>query len=112
MEFLIPSARSDGYLFNGPFSILSATIFGSLAALLVPAFLAGNAVARDVQTHMEVLIYTTPISKNAYLGGRFLAAFVLFALMLLAIPAGHMIVTVLPGLESELTDCGLTGPAF
>ena len=54
---------------------------------MAPA-VAGSAAARDVQTRMHPLVYTTPISKADYLGGRFLAAFVLNALILLAVPLG------------------------
>ena len=56
---------------------------------MAPA-VAGGAAARDVQTRMHPLIYTTPISKADYLGGRFLAAFVLNALILLAVPLGML----------------------
>ena len=40
---------------------------------------AGEAAARDVQTGMHSLTYTAPVNKIDYLGGRFLAAFVLNA---------------------------------
>ena len=33
--------------------------------------------ARDVQTRMHPLTYTAPVSKADYLGGRFLAGFIL-----------------------------------
>ena len=41
--------------------------------------LGGAAAARDVQTRMHPLTCTAPVSKADYLGGRFLAAFVLKA---------------------------------
>ncbi len=44
---------------------------------------------------MHPLIYTTPISKADYLGGRFLAAFVLNALILLAVPLGMLVALLL-----------------
>ena len=72
-------ARSGDYFLNAPFVIAAVTVFGSLLWLLVAAAVAGDAAARDVQTLMHPLTYTAPVSKADYLGGRFLAAFVLNA---------------------------------
>jgi len=64
---------------NAPFVIAAVTVFGSLMWLLVATAVAGDAAARDVETRMHPLTYTAPVSKADYLGGRFLAAFVLNA---------------------------------
>jgi hypothetical protein len=66
--------------------------------LMAPA-VAGSAAARDVQMRMHPLVYTTPISKADYLGGRFLAAFVLNALLLLAVPLGMLAALLFPGVK-------------
>jgi hypothetical protein len=68
---------------------------------MAPA-VAGSAAARDVQTRMHPLIYAAPISRADYLGGRFFAAFVLNALILLAVPLGILFAVYLPGREPEL----------
>ncbi len=67
-----------------------------LRPVLVTAALAGDAATRDVQVRMEPLVYTTPVGKGAYLGGRLLAAFALNALVLLAVPAGLLLATFAP----------------
>ena len=64
------------------------SLLGSMIGLLIAAALAGDAAARDAQTRMDPLLYTAPVSKSRYLGGRFLAAFVLYAVILLAVPLG------------------------
>ncbi len=51
--------------------------------------LAAVAAARDVETRMHPLLYTSPVGKAAYLGGRFLAAFTLGALMIGRHPDRH-----------------------
>ena len=79
----------------------TTVLTGLLWILMAPA-VAGSAAARDVQTRMHPLIYTTPISKADYLGGRFLAAFVLNALILLAVPLGILAALFLPGVEPEI----------
>ena len=79
------------FFLNSPFVIASATVFGSLFWFLVAAAVAGEAAARDVEEGMHPLTYTAPVSKAEYLGGRFLAAFVLHALILLEAEPLHAV---------------------
>ena len=85
---------------NSPFVIAQETILTGLLWVLMAPAVAGSAAARDAQTRMHPLVYTTPISKADYVGGRFLAAFVLNALILLAVPLG-MLAALLFGVKSE-----------
>ena len=86
-EDFVADARNGDYFLNAPFVVAVVTASGCVLWLLVAAYVAGDAAARDVQTRMHPLTYTTPVSKADYLGGRFIAAFVLNALILLAVPA-------------------------
>ncbi len=64
-------------------------LFGSLFfGLPVSAALFGDAAVRDVQAEMDPLLFTSPLSKAEYLGGRFLGAMAANAVVLLAIPLG------------------------
>jgi ABC-2 type transport system permease protein len=101
-QIYIDNARSDGYFFNAPFVIAVMTVLGSMMGLLSATQLAGDAAARDVETRMDPLFYTTPVGKAAYLRGRFLAAFILYAVILLALPLGLLLAAVVPGPEAEL----------
>jgi hypothetical protein len=51
---------------------------------------------------MHPLTYTAPVSKAEYLGGRFIAALVVNAVMLLAVSAGMLLAVYSPGLEGEV----------
>ena len=87
---------------NSLFTAAQETLLlGLLWALMAPA-VAGGAAARDVQTRMHPLVYTAPIRKADYLGGRFLAAFGLNALILLAVPLGMLVDFLLPGGKPEI----------
>jgi ABC-2 type transport system permease protein len=101
-QIYVDNARHDGYFFNGPFVIAVMTFLGSMMGLPVASQLAGDAAARDVQTRMDPLFFTTPVGKAAYLRGRFLAAFILYAVVLLAVPLGLFLAAVVPGPEAEL----------
>ena len=92
--------RGDGV--NFPYAIAQETLLTDMLWILMAPAVAGGAAARDVQTRMHSLVYTTPISKADYLGGRFLAAFVLNALILLAVPLGMLTNFLWPGVKSEI----------
>ncbi|SDM64280.1 Peptidase family M1 [Catalinimonas alkaloidigena] len=93
----------DGYfLLNAPIVIYSVTVICCVLWLLIGASVAGDAAARDVQTRMHALTYTAPVSKAAYLGGRFTAALALNGLVVLAIPAGLLLALYVAEVEAEL----------
>ncbi|MDO1449307.1 ABC transporter permease [Rhodocytophaga aerolata] len=90
------------FFLNSPFAIAKTTVFGSLIWLVMAGAIAGDAAARDRGTGMHPLTYTAPISKATYLGGRFLAALTMNALILLAVQAGILLGVYLPGVDKEL----------
>jgi ABC-2 type transport system permease protein len=96
------NARAGGYFFNAPFVIFAMTVLASAMGLLASAGLAGDAASRDVQTRMHPLVYTSPVRQGTYLGGRFLAAFVLNALVLLGVQGALLIAAVMPGVPNDL----------
>ena len=93
MTMLVGNTR--GALFNAPLAIAGATVIVSMLGLLVTAALVGEVATRDAQTRIEPILFTAPITKRAYLGGRVLAAFSLNALLLTAVPAGVIIAALL-----------------
>jgi ABC-type transport system involved in multi-copper enzyme maturation permease subunit len=98
---LMRTAGAGDGVVNSPYAIAQQTVLTTLLWVLMAPAVAGSAAARDVQTRMHPLIYAAPISKADYLGGRFLAALVLNALILLAVPLGILAALFLPGVEPE-----------
>jgi ABC-type transport system involved in multi-copper enzyme maturation permease subunit len=84
---------------NSPYVLAVVSNVVALFSVLVTAALLGNAVYRDFETGMHPLFFTTPVSKRAYLGGRFTAAFLVNAFILLSIPVGLAIGSVMPYLD-------------
>ncbi|HEX5715291.1 MAG TPA: M1 family aminopeptidase [Thermoanaerobaculia bacterium] len=101
-EEYVSNARDGGYFLNSPFVIASVATIGSMIGLLITASLAGDAGARDAQTRMHPLVYTTPVGKANYLRGRFLAAFILNLLILVAVPVGLVLAALVPRAEADL----------
>ncbi len=98
----LAEALYEDFFLNSPFAIAKTTVVGSLLWLLVAAAVAGEAAARDVSTGMHPLVYTAPVRKTEYLGGRFLAAFTVNAFLLLAVQAGILLGIYLPGVDPAL----------
>lgn len=71
---------------NAPAVIAMVTTLATMLVLVASAGLFGDAAARDEESRMAPLLYTTPMSKRAYLAGRFAGAYIITAL-LLAVPA-------------------------
>jgi ABC-type transport system involved in multi-copper enzyme maturation permease subunit len=90
---------SSRYL-NAPVMIANASaILGSLG-MLVTAGIFGDAAARDVQSRMHALFYTSPLREAHYLGGRFLGALAVNAALLLGVPLGLLLASVMPYMEA------------
>ncbi|MES2892729.1 MAG: hypothetical protein V4725_11965 [Bacteroidota bacterium] len=94
MNFLI--TPGDGVYANNTFHIIGITVIGGVIWLLMGAVIAGEAAAREVQTRMHPLTYTSSVNKFEYLGGRFLAAFAVNALLVLSLPLGILVSFYLP----------------
>jgi ABC-2 type transport system permease protein len=103
MTTFVGNAR--GSIFNTPLAIFGATVVASLLGLLVTAALAGEVATRDAQARIEPILFTAPIAKWAYLGGRMLGAFGLNALLLTAVPVGIIVAALF-----QRADPDLVGP--
>lgn len=89
----------DGVYSNNTLHIIGITVMGGLIWLIMGASIAGEAAARDVKIRMHPLTFTTPVSKLPYLGGKFFAALLVNALLVLSLPVGVLISFYLPGTD-------------
>ncbi len=88
-------ALADGAgLANGPEALAWGYVRPSLFGILITAALFGGAAVRDVEVGMDPLLFTSPIGKAEYLGGRFLGALAVNVLVLVAIPLGVLVATL------------------
>jgi ABC-type transport system involved in multi-copper enzyme maturation permease subunit len=99
---ILPVTLPQDFILNSPFIIAAVSVISCLVWLLVASVMAGDAAARDVQTGMHPLTYTMPVSKAEYLGGRFLAGFILNALVLLGVQIGSLLAVYAPGIDPEI----------
>lgn len=87
-EVFIDEPVVGKYSLFSPYYIAEVSVIAYIVGILVLAPIPGYAATRDIETRISPLFYTAPHSKLIYLGGRFLAAFALGAILMTAIPAG------------------------
>jgi ABC-type transport system involved in multi-copper enzyme maturation permease subunit len=98
---IVPVTLPQDFILNSPFIITAVTVFSCQIWLLLAPPVAGEAAARDVHTGIHPLMYTSPVSKVEYLGGRFLAALILHALILLGVQVGSLLAVYAPGANPD-----------
>src|SRR5687767_1138790 len=74
---------------NAPLQVAYDAAFTGLLGLAVSAALFGDAALRDVEAGMDQLLFTSPQRSVDHLGGRYLAALAVNAVLLLAVPLGY-----------------------
>ncbi|GAB3493152.1 M1 family aminopeptidase [Spirosoma knui] len=99
---IVPVTLPQDFILNSPFIITVVSVFSCQIWLLMAPAVAGEAAARDVQTRMAPLLFTSPIRRVDYLGGRFAAAFIINALILFGVQVGSLLAVYGPGANPEL----------
>ena len=97
IPFLLPHAinGSSNYL-NAPVAVMQiSAVLGSIG-MLVTAGIFGDAASRDVQTRMHALFYTSPVRERDYLGGRFLGGLVVNGVLVMGVPLGLLLASLMP----------------
>lgn len=88
-------ATAEGSVYaNSPVRIAGGTAIAGMIGMLVSAAIFGDAAVRDFAAEMDPLLFTSPLRESEYLGGRFLAALTINALVMLAVPLGHFVATM------------------
>jgi ABC-type transport system involved in multi-copper enzyme maturation permease subunit len=84
---------------NAPSRLALLSVMAGMIGMLASAAFFGDAGLRDHEAGMDPLLFTSPLRKIDYLGGRFLGALAVNALILVGIPLGSAIATQMPYLE-------------
>ncbi|HEX6576150.1 MAG TPA: hypothetical protein VF042_14375, partial [Gemmatimonadaceae bacterium] len=99
---IVPVTLPKDFILNSPFIITAMTVMSCQIWLLVGAAVAGEAAARDVHTGIHPLMYTSSVTKGEYLFGRFIAALILNAGVLLGVQIGSILAAYAPGISREI----------
>jgi ABC-type transport system involved in multi-copper enzyme maturation permease subunit len=86
---------------NSPYEISRSMLILTMIGQVITAALAGTAILRDHDHKTHELIFTTPITKLGYFGGRFAGALVAMLLVYAAVPLGIAAGTLAPWVDAE-----------
>jgi len=84
---------------DSPYVTLQLTAALTLFGVIVTAALLGNSVYRDYEAVIHPLFFTSPVTRASYLGGRFVGALLVNALVMLSVPLGLMAGAAMPGVD-------------
>jgi ABC-type transport system involved in multi-copper enzyme maturation permease subunit len=87
---------------NAPLTLAQILPLMGILGMSVTAALAGNALYRDYDAGIDALIYTSPLSRPAFLGGRFVGSLIVNALVLTGIGVGAAVACASPWAHKEL----------
>jgi ABC-type transport system involved in multi-copper enzyme maturation permease subunit len=84
---------------NAPFVVVQMlTFFTILGMFLITVFVAGAAL-RDFEAGTAELFFATPLSRRAYLGGRFAAGYVAAVVVLIVVALGLLTGVLMPWVD-------------
>lgn len=86
---------------NSPYNLMLSITSIGIFGLTIMATVMGRAVQTDFEHRTLHFFFTSPISKFEYLGGRFVGAFVVVALIFVSIGLGIFAGTLLPGIDAD-----------
>ncbi len=101
----VSASSGANVLANSPQAVAGLVTILGLFGVVVTASFMGQALVKDFENRMHPLLFTTPLSRGAYLGGRFagalVAALYVFAMILPAAALAYL---------SPWVDASLIGP--
>jgi hypothetical protein len=83
-------------LLNGPFATQRIDVFLCFFGSIVMAAIFGTSILRDFQRDTYQIIFTKPITKFAYLGGRWAGSFITTLLIFTGLPLGEALGSYAP----------------
>jgi hypothetical protein len=87
---------NDKVLLNGPFSTSLVHIIFSFFGCIIMAAIFGTSILRDFQRDTYQIIFTKPITKFAYLGGRWAGSFITTVCIFFGLVLGEAAGTLAP----------------
>ena len=86
---------------NSPDALAELYLFSSILGMFVTAAVLGTPIYRDDKDGMTGLLYTTPLPKWSYLGGRFLGSLLAMWFISCGTPVGVLLGMSMPWVEAS-----------
>lgn len=86
---------------NTPVTIFILSTFLTYFGLFIITAIAGNAACRDFEERSYPLLFTSPVSKFGYFGGRFTASFIISSIIMSGSLFGAWAATLMPYIKPD-----------
>ncbi len=86
---------------NSPFTINMVVMIITIFGTMICSAIMGVPVFRDFEHGFHEIIFTTPVKKWEYLGGRFFGSYIIALIVFSGILFGNMLGSVFPGVDTE-----------
>ena len=84
---------------NAPFVVITMLGFFTVLGLFLIAIFVAGAALRDFSANTAELMFATPVSRGAYLGGRFTAGWLISVLVLVGVAIGYWLGSLMPWVD-------------
>jgi ABC-2 type transport system permease protein len=86
---------------NSPYTVNIVVMIMTIFGTMICSAIMGVPVFRDFEHNFHEIIFTTPVKKWEYLGGRFLGSYIIALLVFSGILFGNLIGSIFPGVDRE-----------
>lgn len=87
---------------NSPYTIYQVMLILTLLSTMIISAVMGVPVYRDYEHRFHEIMFTLPVSKAQYLGGRFLGSYFTTIFIFLGIPLGILTGLLMPWIDKEV----------
>ncbi|MEZ4451558.1 MAG: M1 family aminopeptidase [Nannocystaceae bacterium] len=84
---------------NSPATLNWSVMILTIVGTVITSAIAGTAILRDFELKAHELLFTTPIPKSAYVGGRFLGAVLVTLVAFAGAPLGLLVGAAMPWID-------------
>jgi ABC-type transport system involved in multi-copper enzyme maturation permease subunit len=86
---------------NSPYAISLNILVFSLFGMVIPIVFLASGILRDRSYNTYELFYSTPVRERDYLLGRFAGGFAVTALVMMSLPLGNAVGSLMPWVDPE-----------
>lgn len=100
-DAVIIGGAAGKVLKNSPYTIDQIVSILMIFGAMICSAVMGIPVFRDFDYKFHEIIFTTPVKKWQYLGGRFIGSYIITVIIFLAVPLAIMLGSIMPWIDKE-----------
>ena len=99
-ENIVIGGSNDAIQINSPHVIMATILITTIIGIFMTTAIINTSILRDFSNKFDGILFSTPLKKPAYLGGRFLASFLIALIPFFGALAGIFVGSISPWVEA------------